>query len=123
MVKNKILVVDDEEDVTFLLSSLLEFHDFSVTTRNNPAGVIEELEKNSYTLIVTDYMMPGLDGLKLCQEIRRSLKTKDLHIMMLTAKGLTHDEHQKLLELNVYIVKKPYQPNELVTKIKEMTKQ
>ncbi|MBI3018334.1 MAG: response regulator [Deltaproteobacteria bacterium] len=120
MAKEKIMVVDDEEDVTFLLSSLLEFHDFSVKTYNDSKGVMTDLEGGSYRLIVTDYMMPGLDGLHLCEYIRASQKIKAVKIVMLTAKELTSQEHQKLLDLDVMIVKKPYQPNELVARIREI---
>ncbi len=120
MAKERIMVVDDEEDVTFLLSSLLEFHDFSVKTHNDSKGVMADLEEGSYGLIVTDYMMPGLDGLHLCEHIRKSEKTKAMKIVMLTAKELTSEEHQKLLTLDVTIVKKPYQPNELVVRIREI---
>lgn len=123
MAKTKIMVVDDETDVTFLLSSLLEFHDFSITTFNNAKGVAEELEANPYALMVTDFMMPGLDGIKLCEFVRISSKNKNIHMIMLTAKELTKEEHEKLLKLNVYVVKKPYQPNELVEKIKETLEQ
>src|SRR3989338_4022600 len=120
MAKEKIMVVDDEEDVTFLLSSLLEFHDFSVKIHNNSKEVMVDLESGAYSLMVTDYMMPGLDGLHLCEHIRKSEKTKAMKIVMLTAKELTSEEHKKLLDLNVTIVKKPYQPNELVARICEI---
>ncbi len=120
MAKEKIMVVDDEEDVTFLLSSLLEFHDFSVKIHNDSKGVMVDLEGGGYSLMVTDYMMPGLDGLHLCEHIRASQKTNQMKIVMLTAKELTPLEHKRLLELNVTIVKKPYQPNELVTRIREL---
>lgn len=120
MAKEKIMVVDDEEDVTFLLSSLFEFHDFSVKTHNNSKNVMADLETGGYALIVVDFMMPGLDGLNLCEHIRKSDKTKNIKIVMLTAKELTAQEHKRLLELNVAIVKKPYQPNELVAHILEM---
>ncbi len=60
----KILIVDDEPDFTELASTMLGFHGFETTAANDPLSVEATLDACHYDLIVTDIMMPGLDGFK-----------------------------------------------------------
>lgn len=115
--KRKILIVDDEPDVTLLVSCLLEFHNYTVTCLNDSTLVPETLKKTDFDLICTDIMMPNINGFSLIQQIRKDEKHKDAKLIALSAKEFTEDEYQFFLDQKVLLIKKPYEPQELVAKI------
>ena len=65
-----ILIVDDDEDVRFLLSTLLERRGFEVETMDSAASCLEKLRAMPACIVVTDYQMPGMSGLELCTAVR-----------------------------------------------------
>ena len=115
--KKHILVVDDDQKIKELISQYLIEQDFIVTTAESSAEAKDRMELFSFDLIVLDIMMPGQDGLDLTREIR--LKT-DLPIILLTAKGDPSDRI-KGLELGADdYVPKPFEPKELLLRIKNI---
>jgi len=118
--KKRILVIDDEPDITMLLSSLLEFHDYVVRTMNDSTLVMETLENEKFDLICTDIMMPNLDGFALIKKIRERAKSKITKIIAVSAKEFSDEEYHFLVDNKVLIVKKPYDPQDLVNKINTM---
>ncbi len=80
----KILVVDDEERIRRLLKMYLEREDFIIEEAENGTEALELALKNDYDLILLDIMMPEMDGIDVCQELR---KEKNTPVIMLTAKG------------------------------------
>lgn len=67
-----ILIVDDEQRLCELLSQLLEFRGYHVTSANNGDQALEEVRKRSFHIVVADLMMPGMDGTALYDSIRKS---------------------------------------------------
>ncbi|RJQ54999.1 MAG: response regulator [Desulfobacteraceae bacterium] len=67
----KILIIDDEESMRFLLSYALEAAGFKVTTAENGAQAWKLFIKETYDLVITDFQMPGIDGLRLAENIKR----------------------------------------------------
>ena len=118
--KKRILVIDDEPDITMLLSSLLEFHDYVVRTINDPTLVMETLENEKFDLICTDIMMPNLDGFALIKKIREREKNKVTKLIAVSAKEFSDEEYHFLVDNKVLIIKKPYDPQDLVNKINTM---
>ncbi|HLD73366.1 MAG TPA: response regulator [Bdellovibrionota bacterium] len=118
--KKRILVIDDEPDITMLLSSLLEFHDYIVRTMNDPTLVMETLENEKFDLICTDIMMPNLDGFALIKKIREREKNKVTKLIAVSAKEFSDEEYHFLVDNKVLIIKKPYDPQDLVNKINTM---
>ena len=115
--KKHILVVDDDQKIKELISQYLIEQDFIVTTAESSAEAKDRMELFSFDLIVLDIMMPGQDGLDLTREIRS--KT-DLPIILLTAKGDPSDRI-KGLELGADdYVPKPFEPKELLLRIKNI---
>ena len=115
--KKHILVVDDDQKIKELISQYLIEQNFIVTTAESSAEAKDRMELFSFDLIVLDIMMPGQDGLDLTREIR--LKT-DLPIILLTAKGDPSDRI-KGLELGADdYVPKPFEPKELLLRIKNI---
>jgi phosphate regulon transcriptional regulator PhoB len=118
-VKTKpVLVVDDEADIAELVSYNLKKEGFSVDTASDGETALLKLKKSSYSLVVLDLMLPGLQGVELCRIIRKDPNISSLPIIMLTAKG---EEVDRILGLEIgaddYITK-PFSPRELVARIR-----
>lgn len=115
MIKQKILIVDDEVSIQELIRFNLEQAGFETEVAGDGIAAIEMFESYRPDLIVLDLMLPGKDGYDVCKEIRR---TSNVPIIMLTAKE-TELERVLGLELGAddYITK-PFSPLELVARIK-----
>lgn len=113
-----VLVVDDEPDIVDLVSYNLNKEGFTVDTASDGETALLKLRKNSYSIAVLDLMLPGIQGMELCRILRNDPKTKNLPIIMLTAKG---EELDRILGLEMgaddYITK-PFSPRELIARIK-----
>lgn len=111
----KLLVVDDEAKIRELVRAYLEKEGFIVAEAGSGLEALERIKGSQYDLVIMDLMMPGMDGLELCREIRNK---SDVPVIMLTARG---DEIDRVLGLELgaddYIVK-PFSPRELVARIK-----
>jgi CheY-like chemotaxis protein len=67
----EVLLVDEDPDVLDIVATFLEREDgLSVTTQRDPAAALEEARSGAYDAIVSDYTMPGMDGLELCRAVR-----------------------------------------------------
>lgn len=115
MVKNTVLVVDDEKDIRELIEIYLINEGLEVISACNGIEALEKLKNSNIDLIVLDVMMPKLDGIRTCLKIREERK---LPIIMLSAKN---EDSDKILGLNVGAddyVTKPFNPLELVARVK-----
>lgn len=112
---SKILIVDDEEDIREIVEIYLINEGFQVMQASNGVEALKVIEKQSVDLIILDIMMPEMDGIKTCLQIRKDRKVP---IIMLSAKAQDSD---KILGLNIgaddYLVK-PFNPLELVARVK-----
>ncbi|KJR98496.1 MAG: transcriptional regulator [Peptococcaceae bacterium BRH_c4a] len=110
-----LLVVDDEIKIRELVKAYLQKEGFQADEAENGCEALERVNAQHYDAIIMDLMMPGMDGVELCREIRKS---SDVPIIMLTAKG---EEIDRILGLELgaddYIVK-PFSPRELVARVK-----
>lgn len=120
--KRRILVVDDEEDVTDLVRYHLEAEGFQVECINDPnliLGVARDFQPN---LFILDVMMPGLNGMQICRMIRSDKKLMEVPIVFLTAKSEEEDRIQGLeIGADDYICK-PFNIKELILRIKAVLK-
>jgi DNA-binding response OmpR family regulator len=114
MGNGKILIVEDEENISRIVKSYLDQEGFTVSVAPTGQKALELL-KRGYDLIILDLMLPDMEGETLCSTIRHS---SDIPIIMLTAKG-TEDERVRGLGLGAddYVVK-PFSPRELVARVK-----
>lgn len=110
-----ILIVDDDREIRDLLSRFLKKHELRIDTAANGREMMQLLSEGRYDLIVLDLMMPGEDGLTLCRKVRN---TSRIPIIMLTALG---EETDRIIGLEMgaddYIAK-PFNPRELLARIK-----
>lgn len=102
-----LLIVDDEDDIcSYLAEEFSEF--YRVVTASDGVQALSVLQRERVDLIITDIMMPNMDGMELCRNIRRNVLFSHLPIIMLTAKS-TDRERMESLELNVdAFVAKPF---------------
>ncbi|HZG71996.1 MAG TPA: response regulator transcription factor [Chondromyces sp.] len=111
-----ILVVDDEQSIVTLIKYNLEQSGFSVMTAFDGEEGLRKVVEGSPDLIILDWMLPGLDGMEVCKELRQQKVTTP--ILMLTAKD---EEFDKVLGLELgaddYMTK-PFSPRELVARVK-----
>jgi two-component system, OmpR family, phosphate regulon response regulator PhoB len=113
----RILVVDDEPDVTDLLQYRLRREGYEVGVINNPLEIMGKAREFVPDLFVLDVMMPDLDGLKICRMIRADAKLKAVPVIFLTARGEIEDRI-KGLELGADdYVSKPFDSKELILRI------
>src|SRR5690625_908408 len=114
--KEKVLVVDDETSIVTLLAFNIEKAGIATDVAYDGLEAIRKAEKHHYSLIVLDVMLPGKDGMEVCEHLR--LNQIDTPILMLTARD---EEENKIkgLELGAddYITK-PFSPREVVARIK-----
>lgn len=113
----RILVVDDEERIRRLLRMYLERENYAVEEADNGEDALALALENDYDLILLDIMMPGMDGIKVCEELR---KQKATPVIMLTAKGEEANRIQGFeAGTDDYIVK-PFSPREVVLRVKAL---
>jgi two-component system phosphate regulon response regulator OmpR len=117
--KIHILIVDDDDKIRNLLKQYLKNNNFFVSTAINASDAEEKLKIVKFDLAIIDIMMPGKDGLQLTKEIREKI---DLPIILLTAKGEAEDRVRGLeLGAEDYLPK-PFEPKELLLRIKNVIK-
>lgn len=111
----KILIVDDDENICEVIKMYLETTGYNVKVAHDGKAAKEEFVNFSPNLVVLDMMLPGIDGMEVLKWIR---KDSNVPVIMLTAKGETFD---KVLALEIgaddYVVK-PFEPKELLARVK-----
>ena len=115
MTNAKILVADDDRNICELLRIYLEKEGCSVVLAGNGEEALSKFDEEDPDIILLDVMMPKLDGWQVCRELR---KKSECPIIMITAKGETFDKVLGLeLGADDYVVK-PFEPKEIVARIK-----
>jgi DNA-binding response OmpR family regulator len=116
----RVLVVEDDPDIVELIVHYLRAEGFGVEAQSDGRRALERLRTGSHHLVILDLQLPGLDGLRLCSELRRDPRTRALPVIMLTARG---DEADRVVGLEVgaddYMVK-PFSPKELVARVRAL---
>ncbi|MGE5403448.1 MAG: response regulator transcription factor, partial [Candidatus Saccharibacteria bacterium] len=114
----KILVVDDETYIVELVKFNLEKEGFRVMVAYDGESAISMVEQETPDLMILDIMLPKLDGLEVCRQLRQDNRYSNLPIVMLTAKG---EEIDTVLGLEMGAddyIKKPFSPREMVARVK-----
>ena len=115
-----ILVVEDEPDIRDLLEFTISRSGFDIYEAESAEDALKILDRGIPELVIIDWMLPGMDGIDLAKKLRSDELTKDLPIIMLTARG---EEADKLRSFEVGIddyVTKPFSPKELMARIKAL---
>lgn len=114
-VKQKILIVDDDENIAELISLYLTKECFETKIVYDGESALTEITSFKPNLIILDLMLPGIDGYQVCREVR---KNNNVPIIMLSAKGETFDKVLGLeLGADDYMIK-PFETKELIARVK-----
>jgi signal transduction histidine kinase/ligand-binding sensor domain-containing protein/DNA-binding response OmpR family regulator len=117
--KPLILVVDDNPEITGFISDILQSRYRCCTAGNGLAG-IELCFELMPDLIISDIMMPGMNGLEMCQQIRKHVPTSTIPIILLTAKDDKKTELESI-QLNIdAFIPKPFEPDILLSRIEQL---
>lgn len=116
----KILVADDDNNVLFLISEILTRQNYEVLQAVNGDQALQEAASLHPDLIVLDIMMPVIDGIEVCRRIKSSTETKDIKIIMLTAKTSGKDIEAGMSAGADHYMTKPFRIAELTAKIKDL---
>jgi DNA-binding response OmpR family regulator len=120
MTNKKILIADDEPYILRSLSFVLKKEGFDVEIACNGEEALEKTQQFNPKILFLDVMMPIKDGYKVCKKLKSNPKTKDIYIIMLTAKGQIIDREKGLtIGADEYITK-PFAPREIVNKVKKI---
>jgi two-component system phosphate regulon response regulator PhoB len=116
----KILIVDDEPDVTDLLAYTLKTKGYSVEAINNPNSSIGLARSFIPDLVILDVMMPELNGIQICRMLRADPKLKQVPVIFLTAKAEENDRIQGLESGADDYICKPFSTKELVLRVQAL---
>lgn len=118
MERRTVLVVDDEADILELIKYNLEKDGHAVESASTGEAGLERARLLCPDAIILDLMLPGMDGLEVCRLLKRDVRTKDIPIIMLTARGEENDI-VKGLEIGADdYVTKPFSPRILGARVK-----
>ena len=120
--QSKILLVDDEVDILEFISYNLEKEGYKVYTAHNGAEAIKVAEKTLPDLIILDVMMPEMDGIAACEEIRRIPSLQHTIIAFLTARGEDYSQIAGFEAGADDYITKPIRPKVLVSRVKALLK-
>lgn len=120
----KILIVDDLEDNLYLLETILNSNGYEVETAKNGAEALEKLKKNSTDMIISDILMPKMDGFQFCRACKKNEKLKNIPFLFYTATYTEKKDEQFALSLGAarFIIK-PQDPDILIKILKDVVKE
>ncbi|WLT37193.1 response regulator [Synechocystis sp. B12] len=113
-----ILVVDDVKENIYVISELLEGEGYSTTFVTSGPEALQRVTQAQPDLILLDLMMPGMDGLEVCDRLKQDPQTRDIPVIFLTASNEKQDLLQAFAKGAVDYVTKPFSPPELLARVK-----
>ncbi|MCH9649502.1 MAG: response regulator [Deltaproteobacteria bacterium] len=119
----KILIVDDDPDILFLLKRCLENAEFQVVSVSDPSRAVQVARESAVDAAVLDIMMPGVSGYEVLQGLRSQRSTQTLPVVFLSARDGDQDrEHGLSLGANDYLAK-PFQADQLVASLENLLRE
>jgi len=120
MIGKKVLVVDDEIHIVHVVAIKLRNNGYEVITAENGAKAFELACQENPDIIVTDFQMPVMTGVELVANLRANQQTKDIPVIMLTARSFAvEDDQAQDLQISEFL-SKPFSPKELLKSIEDI---
>lgn len=116
----RILLVDDEPDILEIVGYNLSSEGYQVLTADNGADAVKLAKKKTPHLIILDVMMPGMDGIEACEQMRKIPELEDTIITFLTARGEDYSQMAGFDAGADDYITKPIKPKVLVSKVKAL---
>ncbi len=121
--RTRILVVDDEPKLQQFMKEILERRDYEVALAGSGPEALEQVKRHKMDLILLDLMMPVMDGYEVYHLLKENPDTKDIPVIIVTAKGERKDRQLGLDSTTYNYVAKPFQTEDLVAKVREVLQQ
>jgi len=115
-----ILIIDDEERITRLLSFILGKNGFKTIAATDPAKALEIIQSQKVDLIISDVMMPGINGFELAQKLKDNPDTARIPLVFLTAKSDITDKFTGYFVGAAEFLTKPFKTEELIARVKKV---
>ena len=123
MTANKILIADDEIHIIHVVAIKLRNNGYDVVSANNGAEAYELACTEKPDVVVTDYQMPLMTGIELIQKLRENEETKDVPVILLTARSFAISQEQRESLGVADCLSKPFSPKELLKTIQDILHQ
>jgi two-component system alkaline phosphatase synthesis response regulator PhoP len=123
MTAKKILVADDETHILHVVSLKLRNAGFHVLTARDGQEALELAQQELPDLVITDYHMPQLSGLELCQRLKQDPNTTHIPAIMLTARGYHLEPRDTEQSGILRMLSKPFSPRQLLSTVNEVLEQ
>jgi CheY-like chemotaxis protein len=123
MNEKRILVADDETHILHVVSLKLRNAGFTVVTARDGQEALEMAQAERPDLIITDYHMPQLSGIELCQRLKQDPATSGIPAIMLTARGYHLDPADTEQSGILRMLSKPFSPRQLLSTVTEVLEQ
>ena len=114
--KRKILIVDDEPSIAKILRKQMEVAGFDVTVAVDGLDGLTKAKEGTHELIILDVMLPKMNGMEVCANLKADERLKNIPILMLTAKSQRKDQDEGLQHGANAFLTKPFQLEELLAK-------
>ena len=82
---HRILVVDDDPDISMMLKLMLEYKGYSVTILDKAQDTVKTLQEDTISMVIIDMLLSGVSGIDICKEIRKNYKTSGFPVLMISA--------------------------------------
>ena len=116
----KILIVDDEPFIIRSLEFVLRKEGYDIATASNGEEAMSAIRESKPRLLFLDVMMPKKNGYEVCEEVKGDPGLRDIHIVMLSAKGQQADKEKGLSVGADEFITKPFSPSQIVSRVKEI---
>ena len=117
---NKILVVDDEPNIVRSLTFVLKKGGYDVSIAWDGEQAMSMIRDSKPNIMILDVMMPNKSGYDVCKEIKSDPDLRDIHVVMLTAKGQEGDRETALSQGADEYISKPFSPIMILARVKEL---
>lgn len=118
----KILLVDDDSELIAVLCDILEMKNYQVITACNGQEGLEKAKETMPDLVISDIMMPVMNGYELCEKLKNDPITKNIPVIMVTAKDMGNDVDMALEKKADWYIVKPIESKYLLKKIENLIK-
>ncbi|MBF0243680.1 MAG: response regulator transcription factor [Planctomycetes bacterium] len=120
MNKTRVLVIEDEKQMFDLMRFMMERAGYTFEYMEPTGPIVQHLLDNDFQVLISDFIMPIKNGLEVIREVRHHSELKSLPILLLTSKELLVNETKEVASLKVDYMRKPFVPQVLSSKLKEM---
>ena len=114
----KVLVVDDEAHIRHIMAMKLSNAGYEVLTAEDGEEALEVCLAERPQLVITDYQMPLMTGLEMCRQLRQHDQTRELPVLMLTARGFDISPQEMASAGILDVLSKPFSPREVLEKVR-----